>query len=531
VLSQQHALRGRRLPIQLMTWASWMDILLLLCRILIAGVLCVSGLAKLADVDGTRKGLLDFGVPQPLIRPLGIILPLAEIITAILLLPLVTAWFGAVLAFILFSIFTISIAANLWRGKRPVCSCFGQLHKQPISEQTLLRNLLLLLITSGLVWFGRDEPGLSILAWRNYLSPVEQLVIVALTLNIVLISGLSFLLFLLWHQQGRLLTRIEFIETALSGPIKNPIGFGHSATNGHPIGSAMPDFDLKDISGRTVRSDELLAPEQSLMIIFVDPNCGPCNLLLPTVSHWERTMSATLRFVIVSRGNTRENSAKMSQFNLTNYLLQTDQDVSSKFGVELTPSAVLISPDGHILSALMVGVDAISELVTQAAATSAAVSNTIANAHNLQKWIVADTENNGRTLGQTIPQLNLLDLDGQPLRSDDFQGHVTLIILWDLSCRFCIEMLPKLRAAEIFSRKDSPHLLLASSGDRDSNRSMGLKARVILDDDHVLARQFGVKGTPSGVLVDANGMVASKVIVGASAILEFLRNDQKVILT
>jgi hypothetical protein len=81
-----------------------MDLLLLVARVLLAGVFGIAGVAKLADRAGSRQALQDFGVPTVLASPLGILLPLAELAVAVALVPTATAWGG------------------LW-ARSPSCSC------------------------------------------------------------------------------------------------------------------------------------------------------------------------------------------------------------------------------------------------------------------------------------------------------------------------------------------------------------------------------------------------------------------------
>ena len=88
-----------------------MDIILLLARILLAIVFVVAGLAKLAD-RGSAQALADFGVPRALAAPLGALLPLAELLVALALIPARTAWYGAVGAAALLLIFLAGIAFN-----------------------------------------------------------------------------------------------------------------------------------------------------------------------------------------------------------------------------------------------------------------------------------------------------------------------------------------------------------------------------------------------------------------------------------
>jgi len=60
-----------------------MDTVLLIARLLLAGVFLVAGLSMLADRPGSRQALMDFGVPTPL----KILLPLAEFAVAATLIP------------------------------------------------------------------------------------------------------------------------------------------------------------------------------------------------------------------------------------------------------------------------------------------------------------------------------------------------------------------------------------------------------------------------------------------------------------
>ncbi len=71
-----------------------MDLGLLLARLVLAGVFLVAGIAKLADWRGSVQAMRGFGVPQRLATPVGIGLPIAELVVAILLLPIATARWG-----------------------------------------------------------------------------------------------------------------------------------------------------------------------------------------------------------------------------------------------------------------------------------------------------------------------------------------------------------------------------------------------------------------------------------------------------
>ena len=93
------------------------------------------------------------------------------------------------------------------------------------------------------------------------------------------------------------------------------------------------------------------------------------------------------------------------------------------------------------------------------------------------------------------------------------------MLFWNPGCGFCQQMLPDLKEWETNAPEDAPKLLVVSAGSKEANKEMGLTSPVILDQQFTAGRAFGVSGTPSAVLVDAEGRIASEVAVGAPAVL------------
>jgi hypothetical protein len=87
-------------------------------------------------------------------------------------------------------------------------------------------------------------------------------------------------------------------------------------------------------------------------------------------------------------------------------------------------------------------------------------------------------------------------------------------------------MLPDLKQWESKAPEGAPKLLLVSAGSEEANREMGLASPVLLDQQFTTRRAFGASGTPSAVLVDAEGKVASEVGVGAPAVMELAGADR-----
>src|SRR5918999_5970644 len=152
-----------------------MDAALLIARLVLAGVFSLAGVAKLADLKGSRQAIIDFGVPSAIAAPLGLVLPVAELSVAATLLPASTAWWGAMGALTLLSVFVVGISINLARGRTPECHCFGQLHSAPAGWNTLARNGVLAAVAGFVLWEGYDEAGPSAVAWLGALSTAQVL--------------------------------------------------------------------------------------------------------------------------------------------------------------------------------------------------------------------------------------------------------------------------------------------------------------------------------------------------------------------
>lgn len=503
-----------------------MDIELLLVRLLLAGVFLVAAAAKLADRGGFGKAVTDFGLPVSFAGPLGILLPLVELAIGILLVAASTAWWGGLGALVLLLTFTGGIGVNLARGRKPECHCFGQLHSRPVGWRTLVRNVLFAACAGFIVWRGRGNPGPGVLeVVGNWTGGHPVTLIFAIVVLVALAAG-GWLIFHLLRQHGRLLLRIDNLEFRLnaSGIAIDPTPTQVAA--GLPVGSPAPSFELPLLSGERLTLDALRKGGKPVLLIFSDPNCTPCDALLPEVAFWERKYASDLTLALVSRGTVEANRAKASARGLKNVLIQQDREVAEKYRAEATPSAVLIHPDGSIGTHLAIGPQVITELVSQITGSRAPVKMPLlaGNGHHKNTHAVPQPHS-GLKIGASAPSFSLLDLSGRPVQLNDFKGRDTLVLFWNPNCGFCNRMLPDLKAWESNRHRESPELLVISTGAEGANRAMGLRSTVVLDQGFSVGRAFGVGGTPSAVLVDAEGMIASAVAVGAPAVFELAATE------
>ena len=519
---------------------------LLVTRLLLALVFAVAGVAKLTDREGSRQAIVDFGLPSSLAAPLGLLLPLAELAVAATLLPASTAWWGALGALALLSVFLVGITVNLARGRKPECRCFGQLHSAPAGWKTLARNGALAAMAGFVLWEGYDGgAGPSAIAWLGALTTAQLLGLLGGVLVLALLVGQWGFLVHLLRQNGRLLVRLEAVEATLAqgggGVAPSTNGTPIHPAEGLPVGSPAPEFGLSGLHGETLTLDALRSSGKTVMALFTDPNCGPCNAMLPEVGSWQEEHPQKLTLALISRGAVEENKTKASEHGLSSVLLQKDWEVSESYEVRGTPSAVLIAPDGRVASPVAGGAEGIRRLLSYAVGERAQLPLQSQGAPQGQAQeqpqgqpcpncgkvhAAAPTVPAAQKVGEDAPEVRLPNLEGNTVELADFRGEETLVLFWNPGCGFCQQMLPDLKEWEATSPEGAPRLLMVSAGTEEANKEMGLTSPVLLDQQFAVGRAFGASGTPSAVLVDEEGKVASEITVGAPAVMELARAGQ-----
>ena len=241
-----------------------------------------------------------------------------------------------------------------------------------------------------------------------------------------------------------------------------------------------------------------------------------------------------MTLALVSRGEVQENKTKASEHGLRNVLLQEDWEVSEAFEVRGTPSAVLVSADGKIASPVAGGAEGIRGLLSYAVGERAQLPMQPRQPQtegqprpNCGKVHAAlPTVEAAQKVGEEAPEVKLPDLEGKTVELADFRGEKTLVLFWNPGCGFRQQMLPDLKEWESQAPEGAPRLVLVSAGSEEANREQGLSSTVVLDQNFAVGRAFGASGTPSAVLVDAQGKVASDMAVGAPAVIELAGADR-----
>jgi thiol-disulfide isomerase/thioredoxin/uncharacterized membrane protein YphA (DoxX/SURF4 family) len=501
-----------------------MSDLALFLRLLLAGVFALAAVGKFLDIRGTQEAAEGFGVPAALAPVVAVSLPLVEALIALALVPASSAVAGAAAALVLLAMFIILISVQLARGRRPDCHCFGQLHSTPVGLGTLVRNLVL---AGGAVIVITADGGKTVTLWWDGLTSSGRMgFVVAGSLGLV-VAAEAAILWKLFVRYGKLLVRVEELEAL--GPTPSPSSAAPAGA-GLALGAVAPPFALQGLHGETITLAALLARSRPTLLLFTDPQCGPCGALIPEIVAWQQALENRLTLTIISRGSEQDNVAKFLTAGVTGVLLQRDREVADAYLSPGTPSCVLVDPEGAVASAVAAGADSIRRLVRDGSGLPSAPVAFTNGSHGVAHGSHNGDNGHGAPLpprvGETAPDINLPDLDGQRVGLGQFRGRDVMLVFWNPECGFCEQLLPELRGWEENDEVKTLDLLVITTGSLDANRALSLRSKVLIDDAFTVGPEFGAHGTPIAVAIDSVGNIASDLAIGGPAIMELLSRSR-----
>ena len=150
---------------------------------------------------------------------------------------------------------------------------------------------------------------------------------------------------------------------------KLPLSESRIEREGLKAGTPAPDFNLPDVHGQPVSLEQFRG--QKVLLVFMDPQCGPCDELAPELVRLHRKHSNNgLAVVMVGRGNAEENKKKATQHGIAfPFVLQERWKLSRQYGIFATPVAFLIGKDGVIMRDVAKGRDQIMTLAREGLAS------------------------------------------------------------------------------------------------------------------------------------------------------------------
>ena len=328
-----------------------------LAPLLLAAVLVLSSLAKLADPTSTRSVLTLLRLPRVLRQEwVARALPVGELALAAALcapwLPLArpAAW----LTFALMLTYWAVIARALTFVPRPTCGCFGRIGDQRVSARTLARNTLLValgLVTVTLVGSGSTLPDV-LARWGR--GDVGWLLMTLATgaLGVwVLGSAPS-------DDPNAPRAGAPAFDAAFdaNGDDRDDGTDGDDDYVRQPIPSGV----LVGLGGTPVTPLELVS-ERAALLILVNCTCGTTTRALRALPSWcERLPQLDVRLVTTLDPTTHE---RADQHLPPDALRDHGATLSDALGVVLSPAAVLLGADGLLAGGPVEGSDEVEAFV------------------------------------------------------------------------------------------------------------------------------------------------------------------------
>ncbi|HEX6465522.1 MAG TPA: TlpA disulfide reductase family protein [Vicinamibacterales bacterium] len=187
----------------------------------------------------------------------------------------------------------------------------------------------------------------------------------------LLVAGLCWIVYGLLRQNGRILTRLEALEppaadageSRRSGRVFADRSLANSRINrdGLPSGVPAPAFSLPTVDGRTVSLADYAG--RRVLLVFSDPECGPCMDLLPRLDAAARVSDVPV--LVISRGGVDANRRKLVEARSTlTVALQAHWEISRLYAKFSTPIAYLVDEQGRIAAEVAAGGAAILSLLS-----------------------------------------------------------------------------------------------------------------------------------------------------------------------
>lgn len=502
------------------------EVIIFAGQLVIAGIFLFAAGTKLIDRSGLRNTIIDFGLAQRSTKYLVYGIPILEVSFSVMLLTEFYAWWGAIgILLLLLSFLTAMIINITYRKARPPCHCFGEGHSQPIGTRTLIRNGILIGVTLFIVMQGPFAIQRTMSeVFAMMFSPYEFVLPPVIFVTIVLVVMTC----ICYQQTRRFRSKLEDSEQTESGLFSTYPRAKSYPRDGPAIGSRATNFTSVDTNGVTRTLHSFTKVGKPVLLFFTSPTCRPCNNLFPSISKWQKNHADEISIVIISRGALEENREKTIQYQLSNLLIEHDNEVSVSYDVYGTPAAILIYPDRSIGSSIAMGAEQISALVMKSVTHIDHYPKYIDEGEKEEeKQGILPVSTSSINIGAPIPSLRLLDINGKTVELAKLKGKKFAMIFWSPHCIFCEQLLESLKILKTSDEEQISMLILISSYEGSLSQFDGFLYPVVVDLSSEVQKLFGIKTTPAAVLIDEYGKIATTVRSGASAVLSLLGFDKQ----
>jgi peroxiredoxin len=133
--------------------------------------------------------------------------------------------------------------------------------------------------------------------------------------------------------------------------------------SGLKAGAVAPDFSLPRVGGGELSLAGFRG--QRVLLVFSDPNCGPCDQLAPRLEELHQE-HRDLQVLVISRRDADATRAKARALGLSfPIVMQQQWEISKQYGMFATPIGYLIDEEGIVAADVAVGVEPILALANR----------------------------------------------------------------------------------------------------------------------------------------------------------------------
>ncbi len=339
----------------------------------------------------------------------------------------------------------------------------------------------------------------------------------------LLTALVCWLFYQLLRQNGRILLRLEALEEQVA---QLGAASAAQALQGLQVGEPAPNFELPDLSGKTVNLSHWRG--RRVLLIFFNPQCGFCKNMAADLAALKTDGSEGRPIpVLITTGNAEENRRFMEQHGIRcPVLVQHKDEVLSRYRANGTPMGYLLDEQGAIAAPLTVGAEdllALAKVRMPLAEASREPHSERRKGKANRGLHTSRLTRDGLKAGTAAPPFRLPRLDGGEVALEEYRGRRLLLVFSDPDCGPCAELAP---ALEQLHRGSGVAVLMISRRDAESNRrkvaELGLTFPVVLQRHWEISMLYGMFATPVAYLIDEWGVLATDVKAGVQPIRDLM---------
>jgi peroxiredoxin len=292
---------------------------------------------------------------------------------------------------------------------------------------------------------------------------------------------------------------------------------------GLEAGAMAVDFRFQDAVGTTFSLSDFGG--KLVILNFWTTWCSYCVDELPNIQQIYNEWSYDeVVMLTIDKGEDYDTVATFMQEEGYSFpiVMDTEQIVSTKYGVTAIPTTFFIDEDG-IIQHKKIGyfhtTEDIEEVLNQIITTGTYVTAPEEPDSAGLGFITGCPQNTGDSLdiGDTALDFQFQDADGLAVSLSDFRGKPVMVCFWATWCGFCNKQLPYLQQLYYEWQGTELVMITISKGEEPSTvatfmQDNELTFPVLTDSSQKAVSQYGVTGVPTTFFIDEDGVVQFKQV-------------------